>query len=150
MSGIDALTEAGFDVITTNVAQEQLVSFINKNKIVVLLVRSATTARKELIDACPGLKIIGRGGVGMDNIDVEYAREKGLSVINTPASSSSSVAELVFAHLFGGVRFLFDANRNMPLEGESNFKGLKKAYAKGIELRGKTLGIIDSEELVKK
>ena len=142
MSGIDALTDAGFDVITTNVAQEQLVSFINKNKIVVLLVRSATTARKELIDACPGLKIIGRGGVGMDNIDVEYAREKGLSVINTPASSSSSVAELVFAHLFGGVRFLFDANRNMPLEGESNFKGLKKAYAKGIELRGKTLGII--------
>ena len=142
MSGIDALTEAGFDVITTNVAQEQLVSVINKNKIVVLLVRSATTARKELIDACPGLKIIGRGGVGMDNIDVEYAREKGLSVINTPASSSSSVAELVFAHLFGGVRFLFDANRNMPLEGESNFKGLKKAYAKGIELRGKTLGII--------
>tara|TARA_B100000575_G_scaffold104422_1_gene83195 strand:+ start:365 stop:1315 length:951 start_codon:yes stop_codon:yes gene_type:complete len=142
VSGIDALTEAGFDVITTNVAQEQLVSFINKNKIVVLLVRSATTARKELIDACPGLKIIGRGGVGMDNIDVEYAREKGLSVINTPASSSSSVAELVFAHLFGGVRFLFDANRNMPLEGESNFKGLKKAYAKGIELRGKTLGII--------
>ena len=141
-SGIDALTEAGYEVITTNVAQEQLVSFINENKIVVLLVRSATTARKELIDACPGLKIIGRGGVGMDNIDVEYAREKGLSVINTPAASSSSVAELVFAHLYGGVRFVYDSNRNMPLEGESNFKSLKKAYAKGIELRGKTLGII--------
>ena len=141
-SGIDALTEAGYEVITTNVAQEQLVSFINENKIVVLLVRSATTARKELIDACPGIKIIGRGGVGMDNIDVEYAREKGLSVINTPAASSSSVAELVFAHLYGGVRFVYDSNRNMPLEGESNFKSLKKAYAKGIELRGKTLGII--------
>ena len=141
-SGIDMLTEAGFEVITTNVAQEQLVNFINDNKIVVLLVRSATSARKDLIDSCPGLKIIGRGGVGMDNIDVEYAREKGLSVINTPAASSSSVAELVFAHLFGGVRFLFDSNRNMPLEGESNFKGLKKAYARGIELRSKTLGII--------
>jgi len=141
-SGIDVLTEAGFEVITTNVAQEQLINYINENKITVLLVRSATTARKELIDSCPGLKIIGRGGVGMDNIDVEYAREKGLSVINTPAASSSSVAELVFAHLFGGVRFLYDSNRNMPLEGESNFKGLKKAYAKGIELRGKTLGII--------
>jgi D-3-phosphoglycerate dehydrogenase len=141
-SGIDALTEAGYEVITTNVAQEQLVSFINENKIVVLLVRSATTARKELINTCPGLKIIGRGGVGMDNIDVEYAREKGLSVINTPAASSSSVAELVFAHLYGSVRFLYDSNRNMPLEGESNFKSLKKAYAKGIELRGKTLGII--------
>ena len=141
-SGIDVLTEAGFEVITTNIAQEQLIPYINENKITVLLVRSATTARKELIDSCPSLKIIGRGGVGMDNIDVEYAREKGLSVINTPAASSSSVAELVFAHLFGGVRFLYDSNRNMPLEGESNFKGLKKAYAKGIELRGKTIGII--------
>lgn len=141
-SGIEVLTEGGFEVITTNVAQEQLINYINENKITVLLVRSATTARKDLIDSCPSLKIIGRGGVGMDNIDVEYAREKGLSVINTPAASSSSVAELVFAHLFGGVRFLYDSNRNMPLEGESNFKDLKKAYAKGIELRGKTIGII--------
>jgi len=106
------------------------------------LVRSATTVRQDLIDACPGLKIIGRGGVGMDNIDVSYAREKGLSVINTPAASSESVAELVFAHLFSGVRFLYDSNRNMPLDGEKKFKNLKKAYAKGTELRGKTLGVI--------
>ncbi|MGB2475541.1 MAG: D-2-hydroxyacid dehydrogenase [Flavobacteriaceae bacterium] len=141
-SGIDALEAQGFNVNTTNVAQEQLIDYINDNAIIVLLVRSATTARKALIDACPKLKIIGRGGVGMDNIDVDYAREKGLSVINTPAASSASVAELVFAHLFGGVRFLYDSNRTMPLEGESNFKGLKKAYAKGVELRGKTLGII--------
>ncbi len=141
-SGIDALTQSGFEVITVNVAQEQLVDYINTNNIVGLLVRSATTARKELIDACPNLKLIGRGGVGMDNIDVDYAKSKGLHVINTPASSSASVAELVFAHLYGGVRFLYDANRNMPLEGESNFKGLKKAYAKGVELRGKTLGVI--------
>ena len=141
-SGIDALEAQGFEVITTNVAQEQLISYINENEVTVLLVRSATTARKELVDSCPSLKIIGRGGVGMDNIDVAYAREKGLNVINTPASSSASVAELVFAHLYGGVRFLHDSNRNMPLEGESNFKGLKKAYAKGIELRGKTIGII--------
>jgi D-3-phosphoglycerate dehydrogenase len=78
----------------------------------------------------------------MDNIDVEYARAKGIHVINTPASSSESVAELVFAHLFAGVRFLHDSNRNMPLEGDTKFDGLKKAYANGIELRGKTLGII--------
>ena len=141
-SGIDNLTENGFEIITTNVAQEQLINFINENNIVGLLVRSATTARKDLIDSCPSLKLIGRGGVGMDNIDVEYAKSKGIHVINTPAASSASVAELVFAHLYGGVRFLFDSNRNMPLEGEANFKGLKKAYAKGIELRGKTLGII--------
>ena len=104
--------------------------------------RSATKVRKDIIDACPGLKIIGRGGVGMDNIDIDYAREKGIHVINTPASSSDSVAELVFAHLFSGVRFLYDSNRNMPLEGDTHFEGLKKAYANGIELRGKTLGII--------
>ena len=141
-SGIDDLTAAGFEVLTTTVAQEQLVNFINSENIVALLVRSATTVRQDLIDACPGLKIIGRGGVGMDNIDVGYAREKGLSVINTPAASSESVAELVFAHLFSGVRFLYDSNRSMPLEGEKKFKNLKKAYAKGTELRGKTLGVI--------
>ena len=141
-SGIDDLTAAGFEVLTTTVAQEQLENFINSENIVALLVRSATTVRQDLIDACPGLKIIGRGGVGMDNIDVEYAREKGLSVINTPAASSESVAELVFAHLFSGVRFLYDSNRTMPLDGDSKFKSLKKAYAKGTELRGKTLGVI--------
>lgn len=141
-SGIVALEEGGFEVITTKVAQEQVANYINANNISVLLVRSATKVRKDIIDACPGLKIIGRGGVGMDNIDVEYAREKNIHVINTPASSSDSVAELVFAHLFSGVRFLYDANRNMPLEGDTNFEGLKKAYANGIELRGKTLGII--------
>jgi D-3-phosphoglycerate dehydrogenase len=141
-SGIAALEKGGFEVITTKVAQEQVAAYMNTNQIEILLVRSATKVRKELIDSCPNLKIIGRGGVGMDNIDVDYARSKGIHVINTPASSSESVAELVFAHLFTGVRFLQDANRNMPLEGDSNFDGLKKAYANGIELRGKTLGII--------
>jgi D-3-phosphoglycerate dehydrogenase len=141
-TGVDALTAGGFEVITTNVAQDQLENYINEKQIDVILVRSATTVRKELIDACPSIKIIGRGGVGMDNIDVQYARDKGLHVINTPAASSASVAELVFAHLFNGVRFLFDSNRNMPLEGDTKFKGLKKAYAKGTELRGKTLGVI--------
>ncbi|AXT19963.1 3-phosphoglycerate dehydrogenase [Flavobacteriaceae bacterium AU392] len=141
-SGIDALIKGGFEVETTTVAQEQLANYINENNIDVLLVRSATKVRKDIIDACTNLKIIGRGGVGMDNIDVDYARQKKLHVINTPAASSSSVAELVFAHLYGGVRFLFDANRNMPLDGDTKFGNLKKNYAKGSELRGKTLGII--------
>ncbi|MFT6748603.1 MAG: D-3-phosphoglycerate dehydrogenase [Flavobacterium sp.] len=141
-SGIDALKKGGFEVITSKVAQEQVANFINEHLISVLLVRSATKVRKDIIDACPSLQIIGRGGVGMDNIDVEYAREKGKHVINTPASSSESVAELVFAHLFTGVRFLQNSNRNMPLEGDANFDGLKKAYANGTELRGKTIGII--------
>lgn len=141
-SGIDTLEKSGFEIITTTIAQEQLQHYINENQIVGLLVRSATKVRKDLIDSCPSLKLIGRGGVGMDNIDVEYAKEKGLHVINTPAASSESVAELVFAHLFGGVRFLYDSNRNMPLDGDNKFKQLKKSYAGGTELRGKTLGII--------
>ncbi|WP_106793001.1 D-2-hydroxyacid dehydrogenase [Aquimarina sp. Aq78] len=141
-SGIKALEKKGFEVLTTTVAQDQLVNYINENEISVLLVRSATKVRTDIIDNCPSLKIIGRGGVGMDNIDVAYAREKGLHVINTPAASSGSVAELVFAHLYGSVRFLHDSNRNMPLEGDSKFKNLKKAYGSGIELRGKTLGVI--------
>jgi D-3-phosphoglycerate dehydrogenase len=141
-SGIIALEKGGFEVITTKVAQEQVANYINEHKVSVIIVRSATKVRKDIIDNCPSLKIIGRGGVGMDNIDVDYARGKGIHVINTPASSSESVAELVFAHLFTGVRFLQDSNRNMPLEGDTNFDGLKKAYANGIELRGKTLGII--------
>ena len=140
--GITLLQNAGFEVITTKVAQEQLANFINIHQIAVLLVRSATKVRKELIDACPSLKIIGRGGVGKDNVDVDYAISKNIQFINTPESSSNSVAELVFAHLFSGVRYLYDSNRNMPLEGDSNFEQLKKAYANGIELRGKTIGIV--------
>ncbi|MGK0126767.1 MAG: D-3-phosphoglycerate dehydrogenase [Candidatus Azotimanducaceae bacterium] len=141
-SGVSALEAAGYEVILTNVAHNQLVDYINKNEITVLLVRSATKVRTDIIEGCPSLKIIGRGGVGMDNIDVEYAREKGLTVINTPAASSHSVAELVFAHLYGMARFLHTANREMPLEGDSRFKDMKKAFANGIELKGKTIGII--------
>ncbi len=141
-SGIDALEKGGFEVLTVKVAQNQLENYINEHNIDVILVRSATQVRQELIDACPSLKLIGRGGVGMDNIDVEYAIDNGLHVINTPAASSSSVAELVFAHLFGMARFLHSSNREMPLEGDTRFKDLKKAYSQGIELRGKTIGII--------
>lgn len=145
--GIDetgkALLEAkGFEVVTQKVAQEDLIQAINTEGYEALTVRSATKVRKELIDACPGLKLIGRGGVGMDNIDVEYARSKGIAVCNTPAASSNSVAELVFAHLYAMCRFIYDSNRQMPNTGASNFEALKKNYAKGVELKGKTLGII--------
>ena len=140
--GIDLLEKEGFEVKTTHVAHEQLANYINKNKITGLLVRSATKVDKKIMDECPDLKLIGRGGVGMDNIDVAHAESKGIIVFNTPESSSESVAELVFAHLLNGVRFLHDANRHMPLEGDSQFKQLKKSYAAGVELRGKTLGVI--------
>jgi D-3-phosphoglycerate dehydrogenase / 2-oxoglutarate reductase len=138
--GKKILEKAGFTVDTQTVPQEQLAEALQNYD--ALTVRSATKVRKDLIDACPNLKLIGRGGVGMDNIDVDYARSKGIAVVNTPAASSLSVAELVFAHLFTGVRFLQDANRAMPSKGATAFNDLKKAYAKGIELRGKTIGII--------
>ena len=132
-SGKEKLEEYGFDVDLTKVSQEQLVSYINENEISTILVRSATQVRADIIDNCPSIKIIGRGGVGMDNIDVEYAKSKGINVINTPAASSKSVAELVFSHLFGCVRFLHESNRSMPLEGDTKFKELKKSYAGGTE-----------------
>ena len=141
-SGKNKLEKYGFVVDLTKVSQEQLVDYINDNEISVILVRSATQVRADIIDNCPSIKIIGRGGVGMDNIDVEYAKSKGINVINTPAASSKSVAELVFSHLFGCVRFLHESNRSMPLDGDSKFKDLKKSYAKGSELAGKTIGIV--------
>ena len=150
VSAIEKLNKNGFHVETTSVSQEKLADSINKNNFEVVLVRSATKIRKDIIDKCPNLKIIGRGGVGMDNIDVKYAEQNNILVINTPAASSSSVAELVFAHLFGMVRFLYASNRLMPMEGDNNFKNLKKSFSKGKELRGKTLGLLDLEELDRK
>lgn len=141
-SGAAAIQASGHELSTTKVAQNQLIDYINEEQIDVILVRSATTVRKDMIDACPSLKGIGRGGVGMDNIDVEYAREKGLKVFNTPAASSDSVAELVMGHMRSLVRYMHDSNRQMPLEGDSKFGALKKSYAKGVELRGRTLGIV--------
>lgn len=138
--GKELLEKAGFQVDTTHIPQAELSEGLKNYD--GITVRSATKLRKELIDACPNIKLIGRGGVGMDNIDVDYAREKGIAVVNTPAASSLSVAELVFAHLFTGIRFLQDSNRKMPVEGNTKFNDLKKAYAKGIELRGKKIGII--------
>ena len=136
------LIEYQFHVIDEHVKQKDLIKFIQKNKIIALLVRSATQVKRDIIDSCPTIKLIGRGGVGMDNIDVEYAKKKGIDVINTPNASSRSVAELVFTHLFSLVRNTYQSNRTMPLEGDSNFKELKKIYSNGQELSGKTIGIL--------
>lgn len=141
-SGKDKLESAGFQVVTETVDQANLIDAVNDEGYICVLVRSATTVRKQVIDACPGLKMIGRGGVGMDNIDVEYGRSKGLHVFNTPAASSQSVAEMVIAQMFSCARGLYDSDRQMPANGASDFKALKKKYGKGIELRGRTLGII--------
>lgn len=137
-----ALKEAGIEVLDHRVAQDHVINFINDNNVDVLLVRSATKVKQDIIDACPGLKIIGRGGIGMDNIDVDYAKSKGIQVINTPTASSRSVAELVFAHFFSLARFLHESNRLMPLEGETHFNAMKKSFSNAYELSGKTLGVI--------
>jgi len=138
--GKKMLEDAGHTVDTNHIPQEELAARLPAYD--AITVRSATKVRQALIDGCPNLKVIGRGGVGMDNIDVDYARSKGIAVVNTPAASSLSVAELVFAHLLNGVRFLYDANRKMPVEGNTKFGALKKAYGAGTELRGKTIGIV--------
>src|SRR6195952_3426918 len=139
-AGKALLEAAGFVIDTNNIPQDELPARLNEYD--AITVRSATKVRKALLDACPNIKLVGRGGVGVDNIDVDYAKEKGVAVFNTPASSSRSVAELVFGHLFTGVRFLQESNRKMPVEGNTKFNDLKKAYAKGVELGGKTIGIL--------
>ena len=136
------MKEAGIEILDNRVAQDHVINFINDNNVDVLLVRSATKVRQDLIDACPGLKIIGRGGIGMDNIDVEYAKSKGIKIINTPTASSKSVAELVFGHFISLARFLHESNRLMPLEGETHFNAMKKSFSNAYELSGKTLGVI--------
>ncbi|QCX52256.1 D-2-hydroxyacid dehydrogenase [Elizabethkingia sp. JS20170427COW] len=141
-AGAKALQEAGIELLNNRVSVEHLSKFINENQVDVLLVRSATQVNRDLIDDCPSLKIVGRAGIGMDNIDVEYAQEMGLTVFNTPDASTRSVAELVFAHLFTLARNLHESNREMPLEGDSRFNELKRSFANSYELQGKTLGII--------
>jgi D-3-phosphoglycerate dehydrogenase len=145
--GIDAsgkllLEQAGFQVDTTKIPQDQLANGIIAGGYEVVLVRSATKITADIIDACPGIRMLGRAGVGMDNIDIKHAESKGIKVFNTPAASSQSVAELVLSHLFSGVRFLQDSNHRMRNEGNTAFNELKKHYSAGSELQGKTLGII--------
>ncbi|MHC9087515.1 D-2-hydroxyacid dehydrogenase [Tenacibaculum sp. IMCC1] len=141
-SGIQALEDKGFEVINTKVAQEQLENYINDHAIDAITVSNTTQVRQELIDACPSIKLIACLGIEMDNIDVDYAIDNGVHIVNSEDASATSIAELVFAHLFGMVRFLHQSNREMPLEGDMRFNALKKQYSQGTELRGKTLGII--------
>ena len=140
ITGQKMLEDASCQVETSKVDQKDLTSQLPNYD--VIIVRSATKVRKELIDSCPNLKIIARGGVGLDNIDVDYAKSKGIKVMNTPSASSLAVAELAFGHMFSLARSIYKANREMPTKGATDFKTLKKSYAKGVQLRGKTLGII--------
>lgn len=137
--GKTALEAAGFTVDTNKVEQADLAKALQQYEVIV--VRSATKVRKDLIDACPHLKIIARGGVGMDNIDVEYARSRNIAVINTPNASSRAVAELAIGHMFALARMLQQSNFQMRAEG-ADFNALKKNYSTGSQLLGKTLGII--------
>lgn len=135
-----ALEAKGFSIDTNNIPQAELPGRINDYD--VLLVRSATKVTREIFDAAPNLKLVGRAGVGLDNIDTVYAKEKGVAVVNTPAASSTSVAELVFAHMFSVCRMLQYTNREMPANGVADFNALKKTASAGVELKGKTLGLI--------
>jgi len=139
-TGEKMLRDAGHEVVTETIAQGDLMTELPSFD--AICVRSATKVRTDLIDACPNLKAICRGGVGLDNIDVDHAKSKGVAVINTPAASSRSVAELALAHLFSIARSLYKSNKAMPTKGNSEFKALKKSYSKGFELYGRTLGVI--------
>jgi len=133
--GAEILKNAGFEVVEKKYSPEELIQNIKDYD--AIIVRSATKVTKEVIDAGVNLKAIARGGVGLDNIDVNYAKEKGIPVLNTPGASSISVAELAIAHMFALARFINLSKMEM-IEG----KWPKKEYSHGFELTGKTLGLI--------
>lgn len=140
---VDKLVEDGFEVIDKHYDEDELKEQIKNFDVIV--VRSATKIRKPLIDIAKGgrLKLIIRGGVGLDNIDVEYARENGIQVNNTPNASTVSVAEMTLAHMLTISRYVNNANITMR-QG----KWEKKKY-KGVELYGKTLGLIGFGRIAK-
>ena len=133
--GSELMKKAGLDVVETKLTPEELLKEIANYE--AIIVRSATKVTKDVIDAGTKLKAIGRGGVGVDNIDVEYAKSKGIPTFNTPGASSISVAELAIAHMFATSRFLNNSTAEMR---KGNWP--KKDYAAGVELTGKTLGLL--------
>lgn len=133
--GAKMLLEAGHEVVQKKLSPEELLGEIGSYD--ALIVRSATKARADVIDAGVNLKVIGRGGVGLDNIDVAHAKSKGITIVNTPGASSVSVAELAIAHMFAICRFVHISNVEMRQGAWP-----KKEYSKGVELTGKTLGLI--------
>jgi D-3-phosphoglycerate dehydrogenase / 2-oxoglutarate reductase len=133
--GAKILVDAGLDVCQKALAPQDLLSQIGDYDCII--VRSATKVTKEVIDAGKNLKVIARGGVGVDNIDVKHAESKKIQVLNTPGASAISVAELTIAHMLAVSRFLHLSTMEMRQS-----KWPKKEYGKGIELYKKTLGII--------
>jgi len=133
--GIEILQQAGLEITNKKFTPEELINEIAEYD--AILVRSATKVTKEVIDAGKNLKVIARGGVGLDNIDVNYAKEKGILVLNTPGASSISVAEMALSHLFALARYTYKSTSEMQTG-----KWPKKEYSNGFELTGKTLGIM--------
>lgn len=143
-SAVKKLEDAGFEVVQQFYEPEALKDAVKEAD--VMVVRSATKVRKDIIDAAKEtgrLKLVIRGGVGIDNIDKEYAEENGIAVRNTPSASSASVAELAIGHMFAIARHIGIANATMR-NGEWN----KKQYS-GTELGGKTLGLIGFGRIAK-
>ena len=134
-TAIERLRAAGMEVdVHDNIGTEELQSVLSAYDGIV--VRSRTKVRAQLIDAAPNLKVIVRGGVGLDTIDADYARSKGITVLNTPLASSASVAELTIAYLFALARSIYQTTASMKAG-----KWEKKKF-EGDEIGGKTLGII--------
>lgn len=136
------LIDLNFKIFDTKIDQNELIKYINRNLIEIILVRSATIINSEILNNCKSIKLIGRAGVGLDNIDLISAKKNNVRVFNTPNASSISVAELVISHLLSANRNLHITNRSMPLNGETKFKEIKSHSSECKEVMFKTLGII--------
>lgn len=139
---IETLKKENFEVQNINVADSQLIKFINEEQFSALIISSKSIDYKQILDNCPSIQIIGQLGGEIDKKDILYAQNKGVTIVNAWTSAVKSVAEMVFAHLFSGARFLHQSNREMPLQGDTDFNILHEEYSFGVELEGKTLGIL--------
>jgi len=136
------LIDLNFKIFDTKIDQSELIKYINRNHIEIILDSSATIINSEILNNCKSIKLIGRAGVGLDNIDLISAKKNNVRVFNTPNASSISVAELVISHLLSANRNLHITNRTMPLNGETKFKEIKSHSSECKEVMFKTLGII--------
>ncbi|RLF87647.1 3-phosphoglycerate dehydrogenase [Thermococci archaeon] len=132
---VEILKNAGLEVVYEEYPDQEKLKELVKD-VSAIIVRSKPKVTKEIIDTAPNLKVIARAGVGLDNIDVEYAKSKGIEIVNAPAASSRSVAELAIALIFNVARKVAFADRKMR-EGV-----WAKKQCMGFELEGKTLGVI--------
>lgn len=144
---INLLESKGFEVIMTKVAQEQVANYINKNNIEILIISKATRVDEKLINNTNNLKAVAKLSDDFEDIDLVASKKQKIKLFKANHATIQSKAEIIIAHLLTGAKQLHQTNRELPLEGDTNFKELHKYFSQGHEIKGKTIGLIGIDEI---